>query len=165
MERLGIDYSLKNIPVPSNNEYKIQLISKVESVIKRMRWKSMEFLGMLDGEKKETYGFKSRKCPPVIKELEKFEGDLRKMVKNVEFRKISIKFQDKLKSDMKEIRNHNDILVCADKSRNIYKLNKDSYCKHLKENITKEYKKSRQDKKKQINSEAQKIAKELQIDD
>ena len=65
MERLGIDYSFKNIPVPSNNEYKIQFISKVENVMKRKRWKAMKFLGLLDGERKETYGFNSRKCPPI----------------------------------------------------------------------------------------------------
>ena len=64
----------------------------------------MEFLGQLNGEKKETYGFKSRKCPPAVKELEQFEHDLRNMIKNIEFRKVSNNFQDKLKNDIQEIK-------------------------------------------------------------
>ena len=59
MERLYTDYSNKNIPIPSQNEYKIQLISKVENVLKRMRWKALQFLGKLEENNKETYGFKS----------------------------------------------------------------------------------------------------------
>ena len=43
MERFDIDYSEKNIPSPTKREYKIQLTAKVESVIKRVRWKSLEF--------------------------------------------------------------------------------------------------------------------------
>ena len=39
------------------------LTSKVEKVLKRMRWKVLEFLGKLDNDsQKETYGFKSLKC-------------------------------------------------------------------------------------------------------
>ena len=52
-------YSNKNIPIPSRNEYKIQLISKVENVSKRMRWKALQFLGKLEENNKVTYGFKS----------------------------------------------------------------------------------------------------------
>ena len=37
MEKFNIDYSTKNIPIPSEREYMIQLISKVEKFIKRMR--------------------------------------------------------------------------------------------------------------------------------
>ena len=47
MERLVTDYSVKNIPIPSKHQYKIQLISKTEKVIIRMRWKCLEFLGKL----------------------------------------------------------------------------------------------------------------------
>ena len=45
--RLYTDYSNKNIPIPSWNEYKIQLISKVKNVLKRIRWKAFQFLGNL----------------------------------------------------------------------------------------------------------------------
>ena len=41
VERFDINYSKKNIPLPSERQCKLQLITKVESVIKRMRWKAM----------------------------------------------------------------------------------------------------------------------------
>ena len=44
MENIYFNYSLKNIPVPSRIYYKLQLIDKIESVIKRMRWKAHFFL-------------------------------------------------------------------------------------------------------------------------
>ena len=43
-KRLNIDYSLKNIPIPWADSYKRRLIEKVESVIRRMRWKAFFFL-------------------------------------------------------------------------------------------------------------------------
>ena len=42
MEKFEIEYSVKNIPIPSERQYKIHLISKVEKVIKRMRWKTLD---------------------------------------------------------------------------------------------------------------------------
>ena len=56
MERFDIDYSEKNIPSPTKREYKIQLTAKVESVIKRVKWKSLEFFKLSSSEI-ETYGF------------------------------------------------------------------------------------------------------------
>ena len=73
MEKFNINYSKKNIPLPSEKEYTTQLISKVENVTKRMRWKALQFLGKLEGNNKETFGFRSLKCPPVVDELVPFE--------------------------------------------------------------------------------------------
>ena len=61
MERFNISYSQKNIPIPTKKQYKIQLISKVEDLVKRMRWKAFEFLGKLDNQVRDNYGFKSSK--------------------------------------------------------------------------------------------------------
>ena len=47
MEKFEIEYSMKNIPIPSQRQYKIELILKVEKLIKRMRWETLEFLGKL----------------------------------------------------------------------------------------------------------------------
>ena len=41
---------MKNIPIPLHTSYKLQLIDKIETVIKRMRWKAHFFL---DEKKKE----------------------------------------------------------------------------------------------------------------
>ena len=72
-----------------------QLISKVESVTKWMRWKALQFLGKLESSGKQTFGFKSTKWPPAIDELEPFESDLQRMISNIEFRPIRNKFLSK----------------------------------------------------------------------
>ena len=90
MEKVDINYSNKNIPVPSKRQYKIHLTSKVEKVIKRMRWKCLEFLGKLSSNvSKESYGFKSLKCPPAVEQMTDFELDLMNMIKNLEFTKVN----------------------------------------------------------------------------
>ena len=43
MERINFDYSLKNIPIPSNQSYLKTMIEKVEAFIKRIRWKAYFF--------------------------------------------------------------------------------------------------------------------------
>ena len=59
MEKLGIEHSMHNILIPSQRQYKIQLISKAEKLIKRMRWKTLEFLGKLssNNNNNQTFGF------------------------------------------------------------------------------------------------------------
>ena len=53
------------------------------------------------------------------------------MTKNVEFRNINNTFQEKLKNDIKELRESDKVFVSADKSLNIYikwkKMNIKSY--------------------------------------
>ena len=44
MERKKINFSLKNIPIPSKKWYQLQLIDNIESAIKRMRWTGRFFL-------------------------------------------------------------------------------------------------------------------------
>ena len=41
MEKLQLCYSSTNIPQPSKQSYKLQLMEKIELVIKRMRWKAL----------------------------------------------------------------------------------------------------------------------------
>ena len=54
MERLRIGYSIKNVPKQTKTECKTQLMSKAESVLKRMCWKGTQFLEKLDSSNKET---------------------------------------------------------------------------------------------------------------
>ena len=62
MEKIYFNYLLKNIPLPSRTSRKLQLIDKIESVIKRMRWKAQFFLNNNEKNKEEakceTFGFK-----------------------------------------------------------------------------------------------------------
>ena len=64
------------------------------------------------------------------------------LVKNIEFRNINNNFQKNLNDDIKRINTTEKVLVKADKSRDIYQLDKNDYKKYLHENITKTYKKS-----------------------
>ena len=146
-------------------EYILQLISKVENVTKRMRWKALQFLGKLDTNNKQTFGFRSPKCPPTVNELGSFEIDLQERISNIKFRPTRNKFLSKLNEDIKTIKNTNELLKNADKSSNIYKMTKEDYKKHLENSITKTYKKSNRNKIKTINRDAKKIAKKLEIDD
>ena len=99
MERINFNYSLKNVPIPSKSFYQLKLIDKIESVIKRMQWKAHFFIsGNVIGGDKESFGFKSKKCPAQIKELEAFKKDLLDIVKSIKFRNINNKFQNLMKT-------------------------------------------------------------------
>ena len=55
MERFDINYSKKNIPLPSEKQYKLQLVPKLKSVIKRTRWKATQFLRKVSQNGTKTY--------------------------------------------------------------------------------------------------------------
>ena len=126
--------------------------------------KSKEFLGKLDNQVKNNYGFKSSKCPPSVDQLSSFESDLLMIIHNVGFQPVRNRFLLKLKEDVKTTKNTKKLLINADKSSNIYKMDKDTYKKYLRENVTKACKKSNRNKFKKINIEAKKIATKLKVD-
>ena len=83
MEKSAIKYSLKNVPIPSKESYQLNLIDKIESLVKRMRWRAFYYLFKpteSHNDIKETFGFKSRTCPPPCSDLIPFEKDLSDMV-------------------------------------------------------------------------------------
>ena len=138
---------MKNIPIPPRNIFMIRLIDKVESVIKRMRWKAFFFLNPEDANHDSKnddtlhnpadgkFGFRSRKCPPQIQELKPFEDDMLKMIENIRFRKVTDQFQSKLKADITKIRSSDKMLIPADKTRNLYEVDRHLYKKLLRENL------------------------------
>ena len=81
-----------------------------------MRWKAMQFLGKLDQNETETYDFKRNKRPPVIEKLSEFESNLISMIKNIHFRPLRNSFLVKLKNDIKENNNTDELHVNADKT-------------------------------------------------
>ena len=87
------------------------------------------------------------------------------MIKNIEFRNVHSKFQEKLKHDVTEIRSSNKVIVPADKTRNLYKMEKEDYNKFLSKNITKTYKKSNKNQVNKSNLDAKKIADKLSTSD
>ena len=64
------------------------------------------------------------------------------MVENLEFRRVNDPFLNTctLHEDKKEIRSSQNVLVFADKTRNLYEMDKAKYNQLLTENITKSYK-------------------------
>ena len=165
MEKRNFGYSLKNIPIASKNAYMKKMMEKVESVVRRMRWKAIFFENEKAGASKITYGFKTNKAPDKMELLNPFENDLYNMIWNIQFNPRRNTFQRQLACDVKEISTSKNVLVSAAKSTNLYSMSKESYKKLLNENITKNYKKSCDDTKNKIISEGKGIASKLELDD
>ena len=72
-----------------------------------------------------------------MEELGEFESDLVSMINNIQFRPARNNFLAKLKSDIKEINNTDELLVNVVKSTNIYRFSKYQYKKHLCDDVIK----------------------------
>ena len=143
MERVNFSYSLKNIPIPSKNVDLKNMIFKLESFIKRIRWKAFFYEKSDNTPEKivDNFGFKSVKTPPKNEHLNAFEADLYDIVRNIKFKRVSSEFQSNLSKDIKRINEDPLLFILADKTKNLRKLAKDNYNKLLRDNITKSYKK------------------------
>ena len=164
MEKVSLGYSTKNIPIHSRNRYMKILVSKTEDFLKRLRWKAF-FFENIDPEKKECFGFKTPHTPPQDDDLIEFENDMYEMMKSVEFKNTKNKFQYKLENDLEKIRKSGKVAVPADKTTNLYLLNRAQYEKLLQNNVTKTYKKAEPDREKNINEASAKLAHKHEIDD
>ena len=67
MEKINFGYSVKNIPLNNERNYKLRLIEKIEAVIKRIRRKATFYDACNERahkeeveDKVETYGLKSK---------------------------------------------------------------------------------------------------------
>ena len=91
MDPIDFGYSMKNIPIAAKGRYKLALTEKVESVLKRMRWKAHFFdENRKNGQHQEPEDteedrgkvqFKSRKCPKQMKDMRLFEDEMAEMIK------------------------------------------------------------------------------------
>ena len=166
MERINLGYSIKNIPIPNEKSYLNQLIEKIEAVIKRMRWKAIFFTGENDEEDHtipERYGLKSETCPKQQEELKPFESDLIQLVKEIKFRRVKNSFQKKLAQDLKNINSSQKTVTPADKTTNMYRLEKAEYQKLLRDSITTTYKKASTKLEQKINAAEKKLAKDKNL--
>ena len=128
MEQISLDYSTKNIPVPSNDAYMQTMISKMEKFAHNLRWKVLFYLKPAAKPKpKQTFGFKSTAPAPAVSELKDFEDALFNLVKNIKFGRRPNHFLQKLKNDERKIKNESRALIKADKSNNYYKLESERY--------------------------------------
>ena len=132
-EKVNFTYSMKNIPLSSKAEYIVLMYQKVYQFIEKMRWKAFFF--NLDQQRRTTKPpkriFPTRRSAPQDKRLVEFENALYKIISNIKFKKYYNKFQNDLKNDLKKIESLNKLFVFADKSNNLYKVNKCTYEKIL----------------------------------
>ena len=168
MEKFVFDRSLKDISIPPEDQYRKLLLGKTESFINRLRWKTFFYLNPdAKPPQKETYGFKTTKTAPQVKELSDFENELANLVSvgiKFSYRKRNT-YQKELDEKVKEIKNSQKYLLKADKTTNIYKVSTDTYKKLLYDNITKDYKQTTHSTIEKINSEARTIATRLELGD
>ena len=82
-----------------------------------------------------------KKHPPHIKEMDNFESDLKGLVKAIKSKKIHKNIQQQMSSDLRRIRESNNILTKSDKSGNLYKVDRNKYKQMISKEIIKHYKK------------------------
>ena len=120
MERINLNYSLKDIPMPIKSSYQLKLIEKIESVIKCMRWKTFFFLrdnsdinktnsNGINESGKDTFGVKSKQHSAQINEPQSFEKDLLDIIKAIQFRNVKDDFQTKMKNDISKIKSSQNV--------------------------------------------------------
>ena len=114
----------------------------------------------------QNYGFKTQRAPPSNTILDNFEWEFTNSINNIEFRKYTDNFQKRICSEVSEIRKSKDLLVKADKTKNIYKMKIEDYNLLLESNITTTYRKVKdKDLELDINIETKKITDKLKISD
>ena len=66
------------------------------------------------------------------------------LIKSVKVKKVKNAFLDQLHKDITSIKKSKNVFIFADKTRNIYETDKNTYSKLLTDNISKTYKKAAQ---------------------
>ena len=113
--KLNFNYSKKNIAIPSREEFLLQLIYSVEKFVRNLRWRAYFFLHPEKrGQEKENFGFSSiNALEEPVPELKLLEQRLTAMVRDVQFRKYSNELQKRLKEDIREIRETQELIIEA----------------------------------------------------
>ena len=139
-----------------------------------MRWRAFWFdkKGDTDDDEAEkshrmeiTKDFKSTKTPPQHELLRPFERDVYNLIGNIEFCRVDDPTLHKINEEVKRINKSTKVIVNADKTGNKYEMEPSDYRKLLQENITRDYKLDNQNKLAEINSDTQKYARILELDD
>ena len=94
-----------------------------------------------------------------------FHDELCDIAKNLKYRKFPNNFHKKLKIDLRNIDSENKVFIKADKTRNLFKTEKEDYLEFLRNNITKDHKKFPKDIIEKINRMDKEIASKLDIAD
>lgn len=166
MDRVNLEYSTKNIPIPPRKTYLNCLIKQTEKFLRSIRWRAFFYLNPdIRTANKDSYGFKSTKSPPAVPELKEFEDNILEIIQNIRFSKYKNQFQHKLTQDIKKIKDSDKLLIAADKTTNFYQVDANDYNRLLEENIMKSYKKDSMASVDQITKGDKSIASDLDLDD
>ena len=92
-----------------------------------------------------------------------FEKALYALVRSIEYTSPKNEFLHRLKSDVKKIKESENVFVLADKTTNLYEVDKATYKKVMLENITKTYKKATEEVPESIDREASSIVEDLEL--
>ena len=143
MEKVNLNYSMKNISLPTKDSYRKNLILKLKNFIERIRWTAFFFYKNSGSSEQSnvSFGFNSVKTPPKNEHFNAFEKYLYDMVRNIEFKNVKSSFQQQLQNDMKSIKQDSRLLIPADKTNNLYRLTTDEYNRLLTKHMFKSYKK------------------------
>ena len=142
------------------------MIVKTDEFVQRLRWKAHFFLNPKENNNNiPTFGFKTQRSAPTIRELSPFEDDLYDAISNIKFTDYRSPFQHKLKSDVATINKSNNVFVIADKTSNVYEMSTDKYNKLLFDNVTRSYRQTSFADIDTVNREARDICVKLNIDD
>ena len=106
---------------------------------------------------------KSSKCPWQLKELIQFVDDLVDLVENSESCKVRNDFEMKSQEDLRKVRSSKKTLTFAEKTSNLYRLEKEEYYRLLQNALTTTDKKSNKETARRISCEEIKYAKEVNI--
>ena len=162
MEPIKLGYSFKNISMSHNETmYNCKLYEMAARFINRVRykvhWSRAENEKENEPDNNNYNVFRSRTTAEPLDDLKSFEEEFYQLIGSIEFRKSNNNLSKKMKNDIEQIRNCNRVIMFADKSSNLYKIEKEKYEKMLLENITKEYRLAPENLIEEINNEAQEI--------
>ena len=75
---------MKNVPIPSEKQYKLEFLNSIDKFSIRMKWRAFHFLNPnANKTTKRTFNFNTSKAPPVIKDLKTFLDGLCHIAKNL----------------------------------------------------------------------------------
>ena len=103
LTKASFNYSLKNIPIPSDDDHMRGVISKAENFHQRVRWRVHFFENPTDRPPKENYGFKTTRNAPPNKSLTGFENDMAHLIADLQYSKNRTPFQKRLSNDVRTI--------------------------------------------------------------
>ena len=86
MDQVNFGYSIKNISIPSEKDFIIELIKSVEKFTKNIKWRALHYLNPNNNrQNKETFGFNTTNPPPLVAELDELQDMLYDIVVGIKF--------------------------------------------------------------------------------